>query len=62
MSSVYLKGILGKVYSDFKDTVNKIKEAFMAVHPMKRKKIEDSMSISHISEVSSPKERRPSKG
>ena len=61
MSSVYIQGILNKVYNDFRETVAKIRDAFLAVQPNRRKKVEDSMSISYISETSAPSERRPSK-
>ena len=61
MNPVYIQGILVKIFGDFKDTVTKIRDSFLTSQPNKRKKVEDSMSISHISELHVPPERRPSK-
>ena len=61
MSPVYIQGILTKVYGDFSDAVTKIRDSFLTSQPHKRKNLEDSMSISHISERNVPADRRPFK-
>ena len=61
LSPVYIQGILLKIFGDFKDAVAKIRDSFLISEPNKRKRVNDSMSISYISEQNVPLERRPSK-
>ena len=61
LNPAYIQNILIKVFADFKDAVTKIRDAFLVCQPNKRKKIDNSMSISYIEEQHVPPERRPSK-
>jgi hypothetical protein len=61
MNPIYIQSILSKIYGDFREVVAKIRGAFLVNEPPKRRKVENSMSVSHISEIGSPFERRPSK-
>jgi len=62
MSVAYVQSILNRINSDFREAVIKIRDEFLVTEPNKKKKIDNSMSISYLSQTySSPRQKRPSK-
>jgi hypothetical protein len=61
MCPTYIQNILSKVCKDFRDTMTRMRDSFLVIKPNKRKTLNNSMSISYISETNCPQEMKPSK-